>query len=318
MAVQDEPAEHVAVRRALAGLEVDEVAGLERAAPPRHELLGPGEPEPAPVAGRAEQAVEPAQGVRAILGRADGALELGRRGVPAHDDDAVALGTPDPLPGRLRDAVHHARPRPCRRAAGAPSGGARAGSRGCRGSRRRRARGGTRRWRPPTSGSAASTSMPPSERWTASAASDSPTRTPSASVAHGVPSTTGPRGTYAEPPPIPCHGRTRTSARASPTTWNRASQPVASRCAAQARDWSTWPPSTSTAARVPVVELVGVQLPDRRHASPPSPPPSPAYPEADDPPLRPCRSRSTRTRAAWATAYVRRPSGSSTRSYAPT
>ena len=70
-------------------------------------------------------------------------------------------------------------------------------------------------------------------------------------------------------------------------------------------------------ARVPVVELVGGQLPDAVTRRPRRRPRPPRTPRPTTPPLRPWRSRSTRTRAAWATAYVRRPSGSSTRSYAP-
>ena len=107
VAVQDQAAEHVAVRVPFPGLEVDEVAGLERAPPPGDELGRTGQPEPEPVAGRLEQAVEPLERGRRVLGRPDEALAVGGLEVPAHDHDPVALRAPDPLARGLGDPVEH-------------------------------------------------------------------------------------------------------------------------------------------------------------------------------------------------------------------
>ena len=196
------PPSDVAVRRALARLEVDEVTGGERPGPPAHELLGARERRtrggpPSRAAGRRS-----GRGPRSArsVARTWPSSSVGAR-VPAHDDDAVALGAPDPLPGRLRDAVHE-------------RGLVRAGGQRDRHpvarrldlgdaveARPRRARAGTHRRRPRPPDRPRATSVPASDRWTARAASARPTVTPLPSPVHGAPASTGPRGTYAEPPP---------------------------------------------------------------------------------------------------------------------
>ena len=83
-----------------------------------------------------------------------------------------------------------------------------------------------------TSGSAATTSIPSAAN--ASAIAISRAAWPAGSAPHA----TGPRGTYALPPPI--SGQPRVSARARPpsaATRKRGVQPDAARCSAQARDW---------------------------------------------------------------------------------
>jgi hypothetical protein len=103
MAVEDEPAEDGAAVAALAGLEVHEVAGFQRAEPPGDEPARATEPEATSLPGRPEQVVEAAQGRLPGLGGRPQPVERDRPGIVAHDDDAIAFCAPDPLARRLCD-----------------------------------------------------------------------------------------------------------------------------------------------------------------------------------------------------------------------
>ena len=278
VAVQDEAAEDVAVRRALARLEVDEVAGGERPGPPGHELARPPEPEAAPVAGGAQQLVETAQGGlrRLVAAMAPSTPRHPARGPSAgrRPRPARHAGSAGASPSRSRPS----RPRRRRpRAARAPCGGARAGSR--RSPRKPAASEGAAvaRDRPPaTSGSAATTSTPRRLEVRGRGRQRRPDLArPSRRPTTAGPARPGPRGRYADPPPTSGQPRTSASARASPTARNRGRQPCAARCSAQARDWRTCPPGASTAPGVPAVERVAGQLVDA-HRVTRRPPASPA------------------------------------------
>ena len=89
------------------GLEVDEVAGRERRAPPGDERRARAEREVPPLAGLEQQVVEPVEGGRrrGSLGVANPSPGPAGRDARVVADDAIdrLLGLPDPLAGRLGD-----------------------------------------------------------------------------------------------------------------------------------------------------------------------------------------------------------------------
>ena len=237
--------------------------------------LGPREPEPAPVAGRAQQVVEPTERrARPARSRGRGPLERpGRVRVPAHDDDPVALGAADPLPRRLRDAVHHRRPRPSgrqRRPHPMPRGLDLGDGVEARGPERR----GVRRVVGRDLGIGGDDVDPRVGRG-APPARPAPRRpSPPGPVARPRrAATTGPRGTYAEPPPTIGHGRTSTSARVSPTARNRGCQPARLAMARPCPRLEDVAALDVDRRGVPAVELGALEPPDVGHVSPPPSPP---------------------------------------------
>ena len=325
VAVQDEPAQHVARRRALPRLEVDEVPGGERARPPRHEVLGSAEPEPAPLPGGAEERVEPAHRRRRLLVTAHEALGLRASRVESHDDRprrarhaGSAAGSPSRPPrGRA--------PGRRRRAAAAPSGGATAGSPGIA-------------WKPaarddvgvaPVGGRDLGIGRQHvhARRLEVAGRRDE-------HLAHRCPGTVGPRhagrrpvrgGGTAEPPPTSGQRRTRAIARASPPARNRGCQPCAGavRCprpglqdVAAGHVHRGGVPAVERRAAVSSRTATVTRRPRHRPAA--------SQPRRSPPPTR-RHGRGGRAAAAppgpapaARRAYVRRPSGSSTRSQAPT
>jgi hypothetical protein len=107
VAVEDEAAQHVAVGRTLARLQVHEVARSQGTPPPCRELRPSGQAEAEPVPGGVEQAVEPVEDRAPAILRREEAFVGYAAGIPAQDDDPVALRPADALPGRFGDPAEH-------------------------------------------------------------------------------------------------------------------------------------------------------------------------------------------------------------------
>ena len=343
VAVQDEPAEHVAVGRTLARLEVDEVPGRERPAPPRDELAGAAEREAAPVAGRAQQPVEAVERRRRRPRPREPCPRArsrprpsGRRTTPSRSARRirwrVALAMPSSTAClvavrraaasaiRWRDGWISAigmepRPRRARRAYAGVAGRDLGVRRDHVDAAGRRPPGADERGRAPRPSGAAR----PSEPATRASAGIRP-------------------GHAAGTPTRPAAAASRARATSARCVADREVHRAATRRRAVL---GPGPGLEHVAARdvdrlgVPAVEpsphlatlahgghargaVAHASAPPSPPASPPVPGAPPPYPDADPPPRSPWRIRSTRTRARCATAYVRRPNASSTRSYAPT